>query len=97
LAYGCETYATTKGYHNKLSVLERKIFGQIYNTETKLYMRGDTYRLANVHMGKSNIFSFIRRKRLEWFGDHVWRTDGKIIKRVTMKKFQGKGPWKTLY
>jgi len=31
---------------------------------------------------KTNILSYSRSKRMEWAG-HVWRADGKFIKRIT--------------
>jgi len=94
LAYGCETWAHTKGDYSKLSTTERKvlkkIFGPVYNMETRAYERRHNNDLQNLY-GRSNILSYSRGKRLEWAG-HVWRAEGKNIKRVTEGKIVGKRP-----
>lgn len=41
LTYGCETWSTTKGYHQSLIIFERKvlriIYGPLYNRETEQF------------------------------------------------------------
>lgn len=94
LAYGCETWANAKVNYSKLSKTERKIhreiFGPVYNMETETYEKRHNKDLQNPY-GRPNILSYCRRKRIEWAG-HVWRAEGKIIKRVTDGNVVGKRP-----
>lgn len=62
----------------------RTICGPIFNQEIQTYERisnENIKRLYNI----PDILSFIRRKRLEWFGD-AWKTDGHLIKNVLDNK-----------
>lgn len=94
VTYGCETWATTKGDYAKLCTTERKvltkIFGPVYNIETRTYERRHNNDLQNLY-GRPNILSYSRSKRIEWAG-HVWRAEGKTIKRVTEGRIVGKRP-----
>ncbi|KAF0686884.1 Uncharacterized protein FWK35_00036068, partial [Aphis craccivora] len=94
ITYACETWSSTKGDSNRLAIFERKvlrnIFGPIYNTELRIFERRkneDLYRL----LSKPNITTYIKIKRMEWFG-HVWRADGDIIKKVLTETIQKKRP-----
>lgn len=53
----------------------------VHNMETRAYERRHNADVQNMY-GKSNMLSLSRSKRIEWYG-HVWRADGKKIKRVT--------------
>ncbi|KAL4142514.1 hypothetical protein QTP88_004958 [Uroleucon formosanum] len=94
LTYRCETWATTKGDYAKLCTIEkkvlRKIFGPVYNIETRTYERRHNNDLQNLYE-RPNILSYSRSKRIEWAG-HVWRAEGKTIKRVTEGRIVGKRP-----
>jgi len=77
-----------------LAIFERKvfrnIFGPIYNTKLGIFERrkyNDLYRLY----GKPNILSYIKIKRMEWFG-HVWRADNDIIRKVLTETIHNKRP-----
>jgi hypothetical protein len=62
----------------------RTIFGPIFNPEKKIYERRSNENVEILY-NKLNIFSFIGRKRLEWFG-HAWGADGRLIKNVIINK-----------
>jgi hypothetical protein len=94
ITYACETWSSTKGDDNRLTIFERKvlrnIFGPIYNTKLGIFERrknGDLYRLYL----KPNISSYIKFKRMEWFG-HVWRADNDFIRKVLTETIHKKRP-----
>jgi len=105
LIYRCETWGTTKDDYSKLSSTEikvlRKIFGPVFNMKTRTYERRHNNDLQHMY-GRRNILPYSRSKRIEW-ARHVWRADGKTIKRVTDGRIVEKRPlgrprtrWKNL-
>lgn len=94
ITYACETWSLTKGDSRRLITLERKvlrtIYGSIFNPETQTYERRSNENVKSLY-NKPNILSFIRKKRLEWFG-HAWRADGQLIKNVIIKKINKTRP-----
>lgn len=85
ISYVCETWSLTKGDDNRLAIFERKVlrnsFGSIYNTELGIFERKKNDDLYDRLYLKTNISSYIKIKRMEWFG-HVWRADNDIIRKV---------------
>jgi len=59
-------------------------------TWNRTYERRHNKDLQNLY-GRQNILSYCIRKRIEWAG-HIWRAEGKIIKRVTDGNVAGKRP-----
>lgn len=55
--------------------------------ETKTYERRHNNDLKNM-WGRPSILSYNRSKRIAWFG-HVWKADGKNIKRVRERRIVG--------
>jgi len=94
ITYACETWSSTKGDDNRLAIFERKvlrnIFGPIYNTELGIFERRKNEDLYSLFL-KPNITTYIKIKRMEWFG-HVWRADNDIIKKVLTETIQKKRP-----
>lgn len=52
----------------------RNIFGLKFNAESQTYERRKNQEQQELY-NRPNIISYIKSKRLEWFG-HVWRADG---------------------
>jgi len=94
ITYACETWSSTKGDDNRLAIFERKvlrnIFGPIYNTELGIFERRKNDDLYRLYL-KPNISSYIKIKRMEWFG-HVWRADNDIIRKVLTETIQKRRP-----
>jgi len=92
--YNVQKLKNFQGDSRRLITIERKvlrnIFGPSYNAELQTYERRKNQELQNLY-NRPNIISYIRRKRLEWFG-HVWRADGQVIKEVLVNKTNGKRP-----
>jgi hypothetical protein len=84
----------TKGNSKRVIAFERKvlraIYGSIFNPETQTYERRNNENVKILY-NKPNIFSFIRKNRLEWFG-HMWRADGQLIKKVLINKINKTRP-----
>jgi hypothetical protein len=84
ITYACETWSSTKGDDNRLTIFEwevlRNIFGPIYNIKLGIFGRKKNDDLYRLYL-KPNISSYIKIKRMEWFG-HVWRADKDIINKV---------------
>lgn len=94
LIYGCETWATTKDDYAKLCTTERKvlrkIFGPVYNVETRPYERRHNNDKQSLYE-RPNILSYSRSKGIEWAG-HIWKAERKNIKRGTEGGIVGKRP-----
>lgn len=92
VTYASETWSLTKGDTKRLITFERKvlrnIYGPIYNAESQTYERRKIQELQELY-NRPNIISFIKSKRLEWFG-HVWRADGQVLKEVLVNKINKK-------
>jgi len=52
-----------------------------------MWRRKELQKLYN----RPNIISYIRSKRLEWFG-HVWRADGQVVNEVLVDEINRKRP-----
>ncbi|KAL4083661.1 hypothetical protein QTP88_028977 [Uroleucon formosanum] len=94
VTYACETWSTTKGDNIKLAIFERKIlrkiFGPVYNLDLGTFERRKNENLYQLY-GKPTILTFIRTKRMEWFG-HIWRAEDDILKKVITATIQKKRP-----
>jgi len=92
VTYASETRSLTKGDSRKLITIERKvlrnIFGPNYNTKLQMFERRKNQEIQKLY-NRSNIISYIRSKRLEWFG-HVWRADGQVVKEILANKINRK-------
>jgi len=76
-----------KGDSRRLITFERKVLhGLIFNPEPQTYERRINENIKRLY-NKPDIFSFIRKKQLEWFG-RAWKADGNLIKNVLQKKNQ---------
>ncbi|VVC31329.1 Hypothetical protein CINCED_3A000160 [Cinara cedri] len=84
ITYASETWSLTKGDSKRLMTFERKvprkIYGPKFNAESQTYERRKNQELQELY-NRPNIISYIKSKRLEWFG-HVWRANGQVIKEV---------------
>jgi len=94
VTYASETWSLTIGDSRRLITFERKvlrdIFGPSYDVELQTYERRQNQDLQKLH-NRSNIISYIRSKRLEWFG-YVWRADEQVVKEVMVSKINRKRP-----
>ncbi|VVC41593.1 Reverse transcriptase domain [Cinara cedri] len=77
ITYASETWSLTKGDSKRLMTFERKVPRKIYspklNAESQTYERRKNQELQELY-NRPNIISYIKSKRLEWFG-HVWRAN----------------------
>lgn len=64
--------------------VQRNIYGPGYNTELKTYKRRKNEELQELY-NRPNIISYIKSKRLEWFGD-VGSANGQVMKKVLANK-----------
>lgn len=92
ITYASETWSLTKGDSKRLIIFEREvlrnIYGPVYNAELQAYERRNNQELQELY-NRLNIVSYIKSKRLEWFG-HVWRADGQVMKEVLVNKINKK-------
>ncbi|XP_015364583.1 PREDICTED: uncharacterized protein LOC107162266 [Diuraphis noxia] len=88
------TWSTTKGDNKKLAIFERKvlrkIFGPEYNLDLWTFERRKNENLYQLY-GKPTILTFIRTKKMEWFGQ-IWRAEDDILKKVITAMIQKKRP-----
>jgi len=68
----------------------RKIFGPVYNPDLRTFERRKNENLYQLY-GKPTILTFIRTKRMEWFG-HIWWAEDDILKKVITITIQKKRP-----
>jgi len=73
ITYASETWSLTKENSKRLMTFERKvlrnIFSSKFNAESQTYKRRKNQELQELY-NRQNIISYIKIKRLEWFG-HV--------------------------
>jgi hypothetical protein len=78
----------------KLAIFERKVlrkmFGPVYNLDLGTFERRKNEHLYQLY-GKPTILTFIRTKRMKWFG-HIWRAEDDILKKIITATIQKKRP-----
>jgi len=62
----------------------------VYNTALRTFERRKNDDLYELY-GKPNIVSYLRTKRVEWFG-HVWKAESDILKNVLTETIHKKRP-----
>jgi len=88
ITYTSETRSLTKGDRKRLMTFERKVLRNLYgpklNAESQTYERRKNRELQKLY-NRPNIVSYIKSKRLKWFG-HARRADGKVLNEVLVNE-----------